>query len=87
MIKSCDHQNSSLFFEKADVCVRIVSGTSVDSVFRVRVRTSCLRCGLGESVGLRVYGLGSPRVVGVAAQGDPLGSSIVEILRVSKAGM
>ena len=33
MIKSCDHQSSSLFFEEADVCVRIVSGPSVDSVF------------------------------------------------------
>ena len=61
MIKSCDHQSSSLFFEEADVCVRIVLGPSEDSVFRVRVRTLCLRCGLGEPVGLRVYGLGSPR--------------------------
>ena len=65
----------------------IVSGPSVDSVFRVRVRTLCLRCGLGEPVGLRVCGLGSPRVVGVAASSDPVGSIIVEILRVSKAGM
>ena len=56
-------------------------------LFRVRVRTLCLRCGLGEPVGLRVYGLGSPRVVGVAAPGDLVGSIIVEILRVSKAGM
>ena len=64
-----------------------VSVPSVDSVFRVRVRTPCLRCGLGEPVGLRVYGLGSPRVVGVATPGDPVGSIIVEILRVSKAGM
>ena len=71
MIKSCDHQSSSLFFEEADSCVRIVSGPSVDSVFRVRVRTLCLRCGLGEPVGLRVRGLGSPRVVGVAASSDP----------------
>ena len=47
MIKSCDHQSSSLFFEEADVCVRIVSGPSVDlvvssscvnSVFEVRPR-------------------------------------------------
>ena len=28
-----------LIFEEADVCVRIVSGPSGDSVFRVRVRT------------------------------------------------
>ena len=40
------------FFEEADGCVRIVLGPSVDSVFRVRVRTLCLRCGLGELVGL-----------------------------------
>ena len=46
--------------------------TSVSAVFRVRVRTCCLRCGLGEPVGLRVYGLGSPRVVGVAAPSDPV---------------
>ena len=59
----------------------------MSALFRVRVRTCCSRCGLGEPVGLRVYGLGSPRVVGVAAPGDPLGSIIVEILRVSKAGM
>ena len=67
------------FFEKADGCVRIVSGPSVDSMFRVRVRTPCLRCSLGELVGLRVYGLAVPS--------DPVGSIIVEILRVSKAGM
>ena len=49
-------------FEEADVCVRIVSGPSGDSVFRVRVRTCCLRCGLGELVGLAVCtGLESPR--------------------------
>ena len=53
MIKSCDHQSSTLYFEEADVCVRIISGPSGDSVFRVRVRTCCLRCGLGEPVGLR----------------------------------
>ena len=54
MIKSCDHQSSSLLCEEADGCVRIVSGPSGDSVFRVRVRTPCLRCGLGELVGLAV---------------------------------
>ena len=59
----------------------------MSAVFRVRVRTPCLRCGLGEPVGLRVYRLESPRVVGVAAPSDPVGSIIVEILRVSKAGM
>ena len=50
-----------LFFEEADVCVRIVSGPNGDSVFRVLVGTPCLRCGLDEPVDLRVYGLGSPR--------------------------
>ena len=53
MIKSCDHQSSSLFFEEADVCVRIVSGPSVDSVvsssganswFEVRPRQACGAC-------------------------------------------
>ena len=53
MIKSCDHESSFICFEEADVCVRIISGPSGDSVFRVRVRTCCLRCGLGEPVGLR----------------------------------
>ena len=38
MIKSYDHQSSSLFFEKADACVRIVSGPSGDSV----VSSSCV---------------------------------------------
>ena len=34
----------------------IVSGPSVDSVVSGSVVNSCLRCGLGEPVGLRVYG-------------------------------
>ena len=38
MIKSCDHQNSSLFFEEADEYVRGVSSSCVDSVFEVRPR-------------------------------------------------
>ena len=38
MIKSCDHQSSSLFFEEADGCVRIVSGPSGDSM----VSSSCV---------------------------------------------
>ena len=45
----------------------------------MRPRRACGACS--------VYGLGSPRVVGVAAPSDPVGSIIVEILRVSKAGM
>ena len=33
MIKSCDHQSSSLFFEKADGCVRgLIEGPSEDLV-------------------------------------------------------
>ena len=51
----------------------------MNSWFEVRPRQACGAC--------VVYGLGSPRVVGVAAPGDPVGSIIVEILRVSKAGM
>ena len=50
-----------LFLEKADGCVRIISGPSVDSVVSGSGANSCLRYGLGEPVGLRVYGLGSPR--------------------------
>ena len=38
MIKSCDHQSSSLFFEEADECVRGVSSSCVNSVFEVRPR-------------------------------------------------
>ena len=40
MIKSCDHQSSSssLFFEEADVCVRVVSSSGANSVFEVRPR-------------------------------------------------
>ena len=51
----------------------------MNSWFEVRPRRACGACA--------VYGLGSPRVVGVAAPSDPVGSIIVEILCVSKAGM
>ena len=61
------------------MCVRGVSSSGANSLFEVRPRQACGACG--------VYGLGSPRVVGVAAPSDPVGSIIVEILRVSKAGM
>ena len=58
------------------------------ALFQVWVRTWCLRCGLGELVGLAcVRTRESLRVVGVAAPSDPVGSILVEILRVSKAGM
>ena len=53
MIKSCDHQSSSLFFEEADKCVRGVSSSCVNSLFEVRPR---------RASELAVYmGLGSPR--------------------------
>ena len=81
MIKCCDHQRLLLcFFEEADVCVRGVLSSGANLLFEVRPR----RAG-----GLAVCtGLESPRDCGVAApRSDPLGSSIVEILRVSKAGM
>ena len=69
-----------LFFEETGKCAR--------GGLEFLCELGGLRCGLGELVSLRVYGLGSPRVVGVAApRSDPLGSCIVEILRVSKAGM
>ena len=75
------------FLEEADVCIRMVLGPSGDSVFRVRVRTCCLRCGLGESVGLRCVRTRESERGVAAPRSDPLGSIIVEILRVSKAGM
>ena len=51
----------------------------MNSLFEVRPR----RVG-----GLAVCtGLESPRLAGVAAPSDPVGSVLVEILRVSKAGM
>ena len=55
MIKSCDHQSSSLFFEEADKCVRGVSSSYVNSVFEVRPRRACGACGVygtRESEGL-----------------------------------
>ena len=53
MIKSCDHQSSSLYFEEADECVRGVSSSCVNSVFEVRSwRASELAV---------CTGLGSPR--------------------------
>ena len=69
----------SLYFEEADMCVHVVSSSGANLLFEVRPRRACGACG--------VYGLGSPRVVGVAAPSDPVRSIIVEILRVSKAGM
>ena len=38
MIKSCDHQSSSLFFEEVDKYVRGVSSSCVNSLFEVRPR-------------------------------------------------
>ena len=42
----------SCTLRRRTVVFAFVSGPSVDLVFRVRVRTHCLRCGLGELVGL-----------------------------------
>ena len=53
MIKSCDHQSSSLFFEEADECVRGVSSW---------VRTCCFEVRPRRASELAVYtGLESPR--------------------------
>ena len=71
----------SLFFEETGKCARC------------GVEFGCelfgSRCGLGKLVGLAcVRDLGVQGIVGVAApRRDPMGSCIVEILRVSKAGM
>ena len=58
----------------------VVLSSGANSVFEVRPRQACGAC--------VCTGLGSPRACGVAApRRDPLGSCIVEILRVSTAGM
>ena len=63
------------------------------ALFRVLVGTRCLMCGLGELVGLRCVLAGtsegtreSEELVGVATPSDPVGSILVEILQVLKAG-
>ena len=38
MIKSCDHQSSTLYFEEADGCVRGVSSSGANLLFEVRPR-------------------------------------------------
>ena len=38
MIKSCDHQSSTLYFEEADKCVRSVSSSGANLLFEVRPR-------------------------------------------------
>ena len=35
-----------LYFEEADKCVRVVSGSCVNSVFEVRPRRACGACGV-----------------------------------------
>ena len=72
MIKSCDHQSSSLFFEEADKCVRGVSSSCVNSVFEVRPRraSGLAVCSCGNKRGTRE----SKELVGVAAPSDPVGS-------------
>ena len=57
MIKSCDHQSSSLFLEEADGCVRGVSSSSANLLFEVRPRRAC---GLAVCTGLE-----SPRSLSV----------------------
>ena len=82
MIKCCDHQRVfTLYFEEAGKCAR--------GGLEFLCELGDLRCGLGKLVGLAcVRDLGVRELVGVAApRRDPLGSCIVEILRVSKAGM
>ena len=53
MIKSCDHQSSTLFLEEVDKCVRGVSSSCVNSLFEVRPRRA--------SELAVCTGLGSPR--------------------------
>ena len=65
----------------------IVSGPSVDLVFSGSGANSLFEVRPRRAGGLECVRLWSPRVVGVAAPGDPVGSILVEILRVSKAGM
>ena len=81
MIKCCDHQRDfSLYFEEAGKCARCGWSSVVNSLVEVRPRrVGGLAC---------VRDLGVRGLVGVAApRRDPVGSCIVEILRVSKAGM
>ena len=57
----------------------VISSSCVNSVFDVRPRRAC---------GLAVCtDKGVRELVGVAAPSDPVGSFLVEILCVSKAGM
>ena len=78
MIKRLDHQRLHLCFEEADLCVRGVSGSSVNSVFEVRSRraSGLAVCSCGNKKGTRE----SKELVGVAAPSDPVGSILVEIL-------
>ena len=66
------------------MCVRIVSGSSGNSVFEVRPRraSGLAVCSCGNKRGTRE----SKELVGVAVPSDPVGSILVEILQVLKAG-
>ena len=66
------------------MCVRVVSGSSENSVFEVRPRraSGLAVCSCGNKRGTRE----SKELVGVAAPSDPVGSILVEILQVLKAG-
>ena len=74
-----------LCFEDADVCVRVVSGSSENSVFEVRPRQAsglAVCCSCGNKRGTRE----SKELVGVATPSDPVGSILVEILHSVKGG-
>ena len=60
----------SLYFEEADLRVRVVSGSSVNSVFKVRPRraSGLAVCSCGNKRGTRE----SKELVGVAAPSDPV---------------
>ena len=66
------------------MCVRIISGSSGNSVFEVRPRrvSELVVCSCGNKRGTRE----SKELVGVAAPSDPVGSILVKSFIVLKAG-
>ena len=66
------------------MCVRIVSGSSGNSVFEVRPRraSELAVCSCGNKRGTRE----SKELVGVAAPSDPVGSILVKILHSVEGG-
>ena len=73
-----------MYFEEADLRVRSVSSSCVNSVFEVRHRraSELAVCSCGNKRGTRE----SKELVGVAAPSDPVGSIIVEILHSVEGG-